>query len=52
MPFRRTLFEHGGGFRRSLGLGAGILGEEGYAFFTIIRAGHAVGVPAGCGCAP
>jgi cellulose synthase/poly-beta-1,6-N-acetylglucosamine synthase-like glycosyltransferase len=42
MAFRRTLFEHGGGFRESLGLGEGILGEESYAFFTIIRAGHAI----------
>jgi hypothetical protein len=42
MAFRRVLFEHGWGFRESLGLGAGILGEEHYAFFTIIRAGHAI----------
>jgi O-antigen biosynthesis protein len=42
MAFRRELFESGWGFRESLGLGAGILGEEHYAFFTIIRAGHAV----------
>jgi glycosyltransferase involved in cell wall biosynthesis len=42
MAFRRVLFENGWGFRESLGLGAGILGEEHYAFFTIIRAGHAI----------
>jgi glycosyltransferase involved in cell wall biosynthesis len=43
MAFRRLLFEAGWGFRESLGLGgAGILGEEHYAFFVIIRAGHAV----------
>ncbi len=42
MVFRRELFEAGWGFRESLGLGAGIPGEEHYAFFTIIRAGHAI----------
>jgi cellulose synthase/poly-beta-1,6-N-acetylglucosamine synthase-like glycosyltransferase len=42
MAFRRELFEAGWGFRESLGLGAGILGEEHYAFFMIIRAGHAM----------
>jgi glycosyltransferase involved in cell wall biosynthesis len=42
MAFRRGLFETGWGFRESLGLGAGILSEEHYAFFTIIRAGHAI----------
>jgi glycosyltransferase involved in cell wall biosynthesis len=42
MAFRRALFEAGWGFRESLGLGAGIWGEEHYAFFTIIRAGHAI----------
>jgi O-antigen biosynthesis protein len=42
MAFRRALFEAGWGFRESLGLGGGIPGEEHYAFFTIIRAGHAI----------
>jgi len=42
MAFRRALFEGGWGFRESLGLGAAFPGEEHYAFFTIIRAGHAV----------
>ena len=32
----------GWGFRESLGPGAGIPGEEHYAFFTILRAGHAI----------
>jgi glycosyltransferase involved in cell wall biosynthesis len=42
MAFRRALFQAGWGFRESLGLGGGIPGEENYAFFTIIRAGHAI----------
>jgi glycosyltransferase involved in cell wall biosynthesis len=42
MAFRRALFETGWGFRESLGVGAGIWSEEHYAFFTIIRAGHAI----------
>jgi cellulose synthase/poly-beta-1,6-N-acetylglucosamine synthase-like glycosyltransferase len=44
MAFRRTLFESGWGFRESLGLGpaAAILGEEHYAFFTLVRDGHTV----------
>jgi hypothetical protein len=42
IAFRRSLFEGGWGFRESLGPGAGIPGEEHYAFFTIIRAGHAI----------
>jgi glycosyltransferase involved in cell wall biosynthesis len=42
MAFRRDLFEAGWGFRESLGPGAGIPGEEHYAFFTIIRAGYAI----------
>jgi O-antigen biosynthesis protein len=42
MAFKRALFQAGWGFRESLGLGAGILGEEHYAFFTIIHAGHAI----------
>ena len=42
MAFRRTLFEQGWAFRESLGLGAGILGEEHYAFFSLLRAGHAI----------
>jgi O-antigen biosynthesis protein len=42
MAFRRALFEGGWGFRESLGLGAAFPGEEHYAFFTIIRAGHTI----------
>lgn len=42
MALRRALFETGWGFRESLGLGAGIPGEEHYAFFTLIRDGHAI----------
>jgi glycosyltransferase involved in cell wall biosynthesis len=42
MAFRRELFDAGWGFRESLGPGAGIPGEEHYAFFTLIRAGHAI----------
>jgi glycosyltransferase involved in cell wall biosynthesis len=40
---RRALFEDGWRFRVSLGLGTAVPGyEESYAFFTIIRAGHAI----------
>jgi glycosyltransferase involved in cell wall biosynthesis len=44
MAFRSSMFEHGRGFRESLGLGVGErpLGEEHYAFFTLINNGHAV----------
>ncbi len=42
MAFKRELFETGWGFRESLGPGAGIPGEEHYAFFTIIRSGYSV----------
>lgn len=42
MAFRRILFERGFEFRTSLGPGARVAGEEHYAFFTIIRAGHAI----------
>jgi len=42
MAFRRALFDSGWGFRESLGAGALIPGEEHYAFFTLIRAGHSV----------
>jgi glycosyltransferase involved in cell wall biosynthesis len=42
MAFRRALFGSGWGFRESLGPGAPIPGEEHYAFFSLIRAGHAV----------
>jgi glycosyltransferase involved in cell wall biosynthesis len=42
MAFRRSLFEGGWGFRESLGPIAGIPGEEHYAFFTLIRDGHAI----------
>jgi glycosyltransferase involved in cell wall biosynthesis len=39
---RSALFESGWGFREDLGLGARVLGEEHYAFFELIRAGHAI----------
>jgi cellulose synthase/poly-beta-1,6-N-acetylglucosamine synthase-like glycosyltransferase len=44
MAFRSVLFERGWGFRESLGLGEGErpLGEEHYAFFTLISAGHVI----------
>jgi cellulose synthase/poly-beta-1,6-N-acetylglucosamine synthase-like glycosyltransferase len=44
MAFRSRLFEDGWGFRESLGLGEGErpLGEEHYAFFTLISTGHVV----------
>jgi hypothetical protein len=42
LALRRTLFEAGWGFPESLGPGGGVPGEEHYAFFTIIRAGHAM----------
>jgi cellulose synthase/poly-beta-1,6-N-acetylglucosamine synthase-like glycosyltransferase len=44
MAFRAKLFEDGWGFRESLGLGAREqpLGEEHYAFFTLVSTGHAV----------
>jgi cellulose synthase/poly-beta-1,6-N-acetylglucosamine synthase-like glycosyltransferase len=42
MAFRRGLFDWGWGFRESLGPVVGIPGEEHYAFFTIVRAGHAI----------
>jgi glycosyltransferase involved in cell wall biosynthesis len=43
MAFRRALFEADWGFRESLGLGAQLPGnEEHYAFFTLIRDGHAI----------
>jgi glycosyltransferase involved in cell wall biosynthesis len=43
MAFRRTLFDSGWGFRETLGLGGGgIPCEEHYAFFTLIRDGHAI----------
>jgi cellulose synthase/poly-beta-1,6-N-acetylglucosamine synthase-like glycosyltransferase len=44
MAFRSKLFEDGWGFNESLGLGEHErpLGEEHYAFFTLIRTGHAV----------
>jgi cellulose synthase/poly-beta-1,6-N-acetylglucosamine synthase-like glycosyltransferase len=44
MVFRADLFRGGWGFRESLGLGAREqpLGEEHYAFFTLINNGHAV----------
>jgi cellulose synthase/poly-beta-1,6-N-acetylglucosamine synthase-like glycosyltransferase len=44
MVFRSVLFEHGWGFRESLGLGEGErpLGEEHYAFFTLLSEGHVI----------
>lgn len=44
MVFRSLLFEHWSGFRESLGLGEGErpLGEEHYAFFTLISEGHVI----------
>jgi glycosyltransferase involved in cell wall biosynthesis len=44
MAFRSLLFESGWGFRESLGLGnqEELLGEENYAFFTLIRDGHVI----------
>jgi cellulose synthase/poly-beta-1,6-N-acetylglucosamine synthase-like glycosyltransferase len=42
MAFRRALFDSGWGFRETLGPGGGIAGEEHYAFFTLIRDGHAI----------
>jgi cellulose synthase/poly-beta-1,6-N-acetylglucosamine synthase-like glycosyltransferase len=44
MAFRAKLFEDGWGFRTGLGLGEREqpLGEEHYAFFTLVRTGHAV----------
>jgi glycosyltransferase involved in cell wall biosynthesis len=39
---RRALFDGGWGFREDLGMGARVLGEEHYAFFELIRAGHAI----------
>jgi O-antigen biosynthesis protein len=42
MAFRRALFDSGWGFRETLGPGGGVAGEEHYAFFTLIRDGHAI----------
>ena len=44
MVFRSLLFEHWSGFRESLGLGEWErpLGEEHYAFFTLISEGHVI----------
>ena len=44
MAFRSALFEGGWGFRESLGLGEGErpLGEEHYAFFTLLSEGHVI----------
>ena len=42
IAFRRNVFDAGWGFRESLGPGGGIPGEEHYAFFTLIRDGHAI----------
>jgi glycosyltransferase involved in cell wall biosynthesis len=42
IAFRRALLDGGWGFREDLGLGNRILGEEHYAFFELIRAGHAI----------
>jgi O-antigen biosynthesis protein len=44
MAFRSGLFEAGWGFHESLGIGEGErpLGEEHYAFFTLIKEGHVI----------
>jgi cellulose synthase/poly-beta-1,6-N-acetylglucosamine synthase-like glycosyltransferase len=44
MVFRSVLFEQGWGFCESLGLGQGErpLGEEHYAFFTLLNEGHVI----------
>ncbi len=42
IAFRSKLFAQGWGFREDLGPPAGIAGEENYAFFDLLRAGHAI----------
>ena len=42
MVFRRALFDAGWAFDERLGPGAGVAGEEHYAFYTLVRAGHTV----------
>ena len=42
MAFRRTLFERGWCFREDLGPEDGLPGEEHYAFYSLIRAGHVI----------
>jgi glycosyltransferase involved in cell wall biosynthesis len=42
LALRRKLFDSDWGFREDLGLGNRILGEEHYAFFDLLRAGHAI----------
>ena len=42
IAFRAKLFAQGWGFREDLGPPAGIAGEENYAFFDLLRAGHAI----------
>ena len=42
LALRRHLFGSGWGFREDLGLGNRILGEEHYAFFELLPAGHAI----------
>jgi SAM-dependent methyltransferase/glycosyltransferase involved in cell wall biosynthesis len=42
MVLSRELFENGWRFDPDLGIGAGIQGEEHYAFFSIVRDGNAV----------
>ena len=42
MVFRRELFAAGWRFRESLGPRRGLPGEEHYAFFTLVRDGHAI----------
>lgn len=42
LALRKALFRDGWGFREDLGLGYRILGEEHYAFFELLRAGHAI----------
>jgi glycosyltransferase involved in cell wall biosynthesis len=42
MAFRRSLFERGWGFRADLGPADGLPGEEHFAFYSLIRAGHVI----------
>jgi glycosyltransferase involved in cell wall biosynthesis len=42
MAFRRSLFERGWGFREDLGPADGLPGEEHFAFYSLIRDGHAI----------
>ena len=42
MAFRHSLFEAGWGFREDLGPADGLPGEEHFAFYSLIRAGHVI----------